>query len=241
MSEDMFDTEETNAQDSAEQNSVPQDDMTQNSMEQENQEQYREESNSYEQNLYAKNDAEQNAYGQSGAEQNPYEQSEIEQNSYEQNGAEANSYGQVHAEQEYNRTDAYTQNTTQGFYKENKEPYQPVSQAFGITSMVLGILSLVLFCTCINIPLAIAAIIFGIIQLTKKGTSKAMPVAGIVTSALSIVLFILAFFVFILSADFSKDIKDGLQEYQFNNEYDYQFPNDFFNNNEDDSDGQATF
>ena len=68
-----------------------------------------------------------------------------------------------------------------------------------------------------------------------------MPVAGIVTSALSIVLFIVAFFVFILSADFSKDIKDGLQEYQFNNEYDYQFPDDFFDNNEDDPDGQATF
>lgn len=201
MGEDMFDTEETNAQDSTA----------------------------------------QNPYGQSGAEQNLYEQNGAEQNPYGQNGAEENPYGQVHAEQEYNRTDAYTQSATQGFYQENKEPYQPVSQAFGITSMVLGILSLVLFCTCINIPLAIAAIIFGIIQLTKKGTSKAMPVAGIVTSALSIVLFIVAFFVLVLSADFSTDIKDGLQEYQFNNEYDYQFPEDFFNNNEDDSDGQATF
>ena len=200
MGEDMFDTEETNAQDSAGQNLYGQSEAGQDP--------------------YGQSEAGQDPYGQSKAGQNPYGQSEAEQDPYRQNGAEADPYGQAHTEQEYNSTDAYTQNTTQGFYQENKEPYQPVSQAFGITSMVLGILSLVLFCTCINIPLAIAAIIFGIIQLTKKGTSKAMPIAGIVTSALSIVLFIVAFFVFILSADFSKDIKDGLQEYQFNNEYD---------------------
>ena len=32
---------------------------------------------------------------------------------------------------------------------------------FGIASLVLGIISLLLFCTCINIPLAILAIVFG--------------------------------------------------------------------------------
>lgn len=41
-------------------------------------------------------------------------------------------------------------------------------RGFGIASMVLGIISLVLFFSFVNIPLAILAIIFGIIQLTRK-------------------------------------------------------------------------
>ncbi|MGN1204548.1 MAG: DUF4190 domain-containing protein, partial [Lachnospiraceae bacterium] len=68
-------------------------------------------------------------------------------------------------------------------------PAEP-TKAFGIAAMILGIISLVLFCTCINIPLAIAAIVLAIVQLVKGG-KKGMAVAGLVTGAASIVCFVI--------------------------------------------------
>lgn len=59
--------------------------------------------------------------------------------------------------------------------------------AQGVTSMVLGIISLLLFCTCINWLTAIIAIIFGILQLTRN-KEKSFAVVGIITSVLSMVL-----------------------------------------------------
>ena len=45
---------------------------------------------------------------------------------------------------------------------------QEPGKGFAIASMILGIVSLVLFCTCINVPLAIAAIILAIVQFVKN-------------------------------------------------------------------------
>lgn len=59
---------------------------------------------------------------------------------------------------------------------------------FGIASMVLGILALVFFCGCFNIPLAIISIILAIIQLSRKGEGKGFAIAGIVTSVVSVIL-----------------------------------------------------
>lgn len=49
-----------------------------------------------------------------------------------------------------------------------QEPIKSESIGFGIASLVLGILSLLLFCTCINWLTGILAIIFGIIQIVKS-------------------------------------------------------------------------
>lgn len=65
---------------------------------------------------------------------------------------------------------------------------RPGSSGFGIASMVLGILALVFFCGCINIPLAIISIILAIIQLSRKGEGKGFAIAGIVTSVVSVIL-----------------------------------------------------
>lgn len=94
-----------------------------------------------------------------------------------------------------------------------QEPQKPVSQAFGIASMVIGIVSLVFFCSCINIPLAIMACIFGIIQLTKPETSKVMPIVGIITSALSVILFVVLFLLLVLSADFTDNFEEEFNKY----------------------------
>lgn len=40
-------------------------------------------------------------------------------------------------------------------------------RGYGIASLILGIVSVLLFCTCINWVTGILAIIFGIIQITK--------------------------------------------------------------------------
>ena len=56
--------------------------------------------------------------------------------------------------------------------------------------MIMGIVSLLLFCTCINIPVAVAAIIFGIIYLCSRPESKVYGIVGIITAALSILCFV---------------------------------------------------
>ena len=63
-------------------------------------------------------------------------------------------------------------------------------RGFGIASMVLGIIALVLFFSFVNIPLAILSIIFGIIQLTRKAP-KGMAISGIVMSTISLFLLVI--------------------------------------------------
>ena len=65
---------------------------------------------------------------------------------------------------------------------------QPGGNGFGIASMVLGILALVFFCGCINIPLAIISIIFAIIHINRKTGSIGFAIAGMVTSVISVIL-----------------------------------------------------
>lgn len=79
-------------------------------------------------------------------------------------------------------------------------PYEIIHQqeleskkGFAITSLVLGIISLL--CCCIGIlwPLAIVAIIFGVISLVQKKGGKGMAIGGIITGAVSFVLSLLMF------------------------------------------------
>ena len=115
---------------------------------------------------------------------------------------------------------------------EYRQPYPEretaPSQGFGVASLVLGIVSLVLFCTCVNVLLAVIAIIFGIVQLAKPQAKKGMAIAGIITSAVSLVLFVVFMISFLLSADFKEGFRRGIQNglgEEFY--YDYSFPNDY--------------
>lgn len=142
-----------------------------------------------------------------------------------------------------NNQNAYQGNFDQQTYH-SQEPYQPVSQGFGIASMVLGILSLVLFCSCVNIILAVVAIIFGIIQLSTPGSKKGMAIAGLITSALSILLFIIFSVVFAVSADFQEGFERGFQnglrgdspnQYHYESDLpDYDDEDDYYNDFYDD-------
>lgn len=72
-------------------------------------------------------------------------------------------------------------------------------RGFGIASMVLGIIALVLFFSFVNIPLAILSIIFGIIQLTRKAP-KGMAISGIVMSTISLFLLVIFWTCMLVSA-----------------------------------------
>ncbi|MEG1946768.1 MAG: DUF4190 domain-containing protein [Lachnospiraceae bacterium] len=60
----------------------------------------------------------------------------------------------------------------------------------GIASMVLGIISIILSCTYINVITAIVSIILGIIQIVKN-EKKGMAIAGIVCSVVSVVILVM--------------------------------------------------
>ena len=68
-------------------------------------------------------------------------------------------------------------------------PEEPAG--FAIASLVLGIISLVLSCTMINIITAILALVFGIIHMVKYQSRKGMAIAGIVLGIISIVITII--------------------------------------------------
>lgn len=116
-------------------------------------------------------------------------------------------------------------------YQNYEEPEKP-GMGFGIASLVLGIISLVLFCTCINIPLAITALIFGIVHLVRCQEGKIFGVAGIITSVLSIVFFFVMVFALVLNSDFQDSFQEEFQrefdrQMQQNLKGDYEWPEDY--------------
>ena len=60
-------------------------------------------------------------------------------------------------------------------------------RGYGIASLILGIVSVLLFCTCINWVTGILAVIFGIIQITKN-KEHGLAIGGIITAAVSMLL-----------------------------------------------------
>ena len=112
----------------------------------------------------------------------------------DQTGYDKDTFGEV------NR-DSYTggQSGTQdggSFYHSSS---QSGGNGFGIASMVLGILALVFFCGCFNIPLAIISIIFAIIHINRKTGSIGFAIAGLVTSAISVILTVIMIVVFLFA------------------------------------------
>ena len=92
-----------------------------------------------------------------------------------------------------------TANTDEVLYQ-NQSPYmqqpyisnQPSKQkgegvGLGIASMVLGLLSVLLFCSCINLAAAVVGIVLGIVQLAKN-KQKSYAIVGIVTSSIAIII-----------------------------------------------------
>lgn len=62
---------------------------------------------------------------------------------------------------------------------------------FGIASLVLGILGLVLSCVLIGIILDVLAVVFGIVAIKSQPNRKGTAIAGIITAGVGIVIFII--------------------------------------------------
>ena len=146
---------------------------------------------------------------QNGSEQNPWQYppqnpySQPEQNGYSQNGYGQNGYNQNnYGQNKYN----------QGYYQtRNQNPYYTVppqgqppkkeSNPMAVTSMVLGIFSII---SCCASPLAVLLGIGGIVLaiLSKKGQPMSgFAIAGIILSALGLIISLafFAYYLFVLS------------------------------------------
>ena len=77
--------------------------------------------------------------------------------------------------------------------KKNKEDITEKRQsALGVTSLVLGIIAIIIafipFLNIISLPTAIIAIVFGIITVIRTSVKKAFAISGIILSVLAIVI-----------------------------------------------------
>lgn len=139
---------------------------------------------------------------------------------YLESGAERIAYQYV------GQSDAHEQPNT---YEQPNVYGQPKQHGFGIASMVLGIIAVVLFFSLLNIPLAILAIIFGILQLTKKD-GKGMAIAGIITGAVSMILGFI-FWVFVIFMSVKGGIISEYKESSPTENYEYydgSYSQDFY-------------
>ncbi len=111
---------------------------------------------------------------------------------------------------------------------------------FGIASLVLGIVSLLLFCTCINWITAILAIIFGIVQITAN-REHGLAIGGIITAGMSL-LFNIMFWIFLFWSgageqnmnyydyyDYYDNYYDSKDYYDSDDYYDYDVFYDYYN------------
>lgn len=124
----------------------------------------------------------QNQSGQNQYEQNQYNQNQYNQNQYDQNQYNQNQYNPNQYNQNQYGPNGYGQNGGRGGNGTGSSP-------MGITSMVLGILSIVLICCCyaMSIPLGIAAVVFGIVSMRKNEPQRGFAIAGIITGAIGFV------------------------------------------------------
>ncbi|MCI7468567.1 MAG: DUF4190 domain-containing protein [Lachnospiraceae bacterium] len=91
--------------------------------------------------------------------------------------------------------------------------YEPDnSGGFGIASMVLGIISLLCFCSFLNILPAVLAIVFGCISLSRR-KSNPFAVAGIVCAAVSLALLIITVVLFSGNMNLMNAFEDYMNNY----------------------------
>lgn len=101
---------------------------------------------------------------------------------------------------------------------QNPNQVQSKVNGLNIAALVLGIVSIVLWCVWfISIPCAILALIFGIIGIKKQG--KGLALTGIITGAIAMAIWIFLF-VTAFMAGFMIGLEEELADYD-HDDYDY--------------------
>lgn len=143
---------------------------------------------------------------------------------------EMNQKPESYQQNSYQDSNQYYQqnnNPNYGSYPVNEPPVKKDSTVFGLVSMILGILSLALFCACINFPLAIAAIVFGILQIVKY-KSKGMAIAGLITGGVSILAGIVFWMIMVTSSSFQNTFWNEFYDVYDHNGYSNEYFDDTF-------------
>ena len=170
------------------------------------------------------------------------------------NGQNSNTYSNGEwQQQQWNQGNAggYVPNGQQGYNQQGQgcdpngynnpygyQPYpqqqKPVSSSFGIAALVLGIISLLCFCSCFNLLPAALAVVFGILQLNQEKrareagaqfkSAKGLAWGGIICAIVSVVLLVITLAIAICNPTFRKTFEEEYhkqqQEYQFDDEDD---------------------
>lgn len=112
---------------------------------------------------------------------------------------------------------------------QNPNQMQEKVNGLNIAALVLGIVSIVLWCVWfISIPCSILALIFGIIGIKKKG--KGLALAGIITGAISMAIWIFIF-VAAFMFGFVTGIEESFEDYDY--DYDYEYYDDYYDDYHD--------
>lgn len=130
-----------------------------------------------------------------------------QQNDYSNNQQYNQQYGQYNQQygQQYNQQ--YAQYGQQG-YSQQYPAYvesQDDSNGMGVASLVMGIISLV---CCSSFIFSVLGIVFGIISLSRKKTNNGIAVAGVVLSAVSIIIGIVIICVLFATGAYADLIND---------------------------------
>lgn len=90
------------------------------------------------------------------------------------------------------------------YYHAPMQQRKPIG--FAVAALVLGLVSLVGICCCINFVTAPLAIIFGIIALVQKQRGTGMSITGIITATLSLIAVLICFLAFAELVPYAEDI-----------------------------------
>lgn len=102
------------------------------------------------------------------------------------------------------------QNGNQAYYQ--RQPMQQQKPiGFAVTALILGIVSLLGICCCVNFVTAPLAIIFGIIALVQKQRGTGMSITGIITAALSLIAVLICCIAFAELMPYAEDITNDYQ------------------------------
>lgn len=122
-----------------------------------------------------------------------------------------------------NYNNPYGYNNSYGYNPVPGKPPRKSGNGFGVASLILGIVSLLLFCTCINWLTAILAIIFGIIQVVQY-KEKGLAIGGIITAIVS-----LLFTIILYTLVWVGMIADGYSEsFDYFDSYDTYYDDEYY-------------
>lgn len=151
---------------------------------------------------------ENNMFGNNGQQEAEPSQSYSQQQDYNQQNYSQQSYNQQQEQNQQTPLSGYAEPVYHNQYNQYNTDSREESQGFGIASLICGILAIVTCCcSCPCAPLAIVSIVLGILQISK-GTGKGMAIAGIICSAVGLVLMIICL-VFTIVLNTSADLSNG--------------------------------